>query len=414
MNKYSINQKYRVVAILALLLTLAVNLISLSSVAQAAGGPPPGGGPGSRKSCKPGSSDWPQCEGAGLQVNTAWSPSIGVSGQPFTYTLSLTNGGVQTASNIELDLQMVNNQKLTSFEPSDSNWTLLVPPNQITDTVRIKVTGTLQPGKTSSSVTLVTTFPDLNQTIMRQYATASWNDTNGFTSRGRLMVISVQPNQVTPVASGSSGTTTPVPNPNQATSLSNAAIPFAPVTDPGNNGVSEYNWYFAATGHTLNDQLGFLTYWLEHGSVAVLGYPLSEVFTDQSGMEIQYFERGVLEYHPNNPDPYKVELRSLGREENEAQSSVSPNSSALSVGSIYYPQTGHWLDGPFVNYWQQNGGLAQFGYPISEPIVQADGKVVQWFERARLELTYTTTNYPLVQLGLVGREYAVKQGYLPY
>jgi len=26
----------------------------------------------------------------------------------------------------------------------------------------------------------------------------------------------------------------------------------------------------------------------------------------------QYFERAVFEYHPNNPAPYKVELRRLG------------------------------------------------------------------------------------------------------
>lgn len=411
MSKYiNINQKFRVVALLALLLTLAVNIGSLPT-ANAAGGPP-SGGHRPRPGCKPGSSDWPQCEGAGLQVNTSWQPAVGVPGQPFTYTLSLTAGGVQTASNIELDLQLAGDQKFVSFDAGDSGWSLLVPPSQMTNTVRISVAGTIEPGKTSPSVSVATTFPDLNQTILRQYATASWNDTNGFTTRGRLMVISVSPTLVAPVSSGG-GTTNPVTIPSQPTSLANTALPFVPLADPGPHGTSQYNWYFPVTGHSLNDQLGFLTYWLEHGSVAILGYPLSEVFTDQSGLQIQYFERGVLEYHPNNPDPYKVELRSLGREANQVQPSIQQGTPP-SPGSVFYPQTGHWMDARFINYWQQNGGLMQFGYPISEPVVQPDGKIVQWFERARFELTYTVTNYPLVQLGLMGRENAVKLGYLPY
>jgi len=47
------------------------------------------------------------------------------------------------------------------------------------------------------------------------------------------------------------------------------------------------------------------------------------------------------------------------------------------------------LSGSFLNYWQANGGLAQFGYPISEEFSERleDGKsyVVQYFERARFE-----------------------------
>lgn len=406
MNKY-INRNFRVVAFIALLLTLSVNLVSLPS-ADAARGP-------SRQRCQPGSSIWPQCQGAGIQVNASW-PSVGIAGQPFTYTLGLTNGGVQTATNIELDLQLAGDQKLTNFDPGSSGWTLIVPPDQITQTLRISVAGSLEPGKTSPTVTVATTFPDLNQPILRQYATASWNDLNGFTSRGRLMVINVQPPSVQPVSPGG-GTVAPVTNPNQPSSLANAALPFVPVANPNPGSTNLYNWYFPVTGHTLNDQMGFLTYWLDHGSVAVLGYPLSEVFTDQSNMQIQYFERGVLEYHPNNPDPYKVELRSLGRAESQAQPAIQQGASPAS-GSVFYPQTGHWMYGPFVSYWQQNGGLMQFGYPISEPQMETNSSgqtvMTQWFERARFELNYSVTNYPIVQLGLVGREDAVKQGYLPY
>jgi hypothetical protein len=45
----------------------------------------------------------------------------------------------------------------------------------------------------------------------------------------------------------------------------------------------------------------------------------------------------------------------------------------------------------FRAYWEQHGGLAIFGYPISEEFVE-DGLVVQYFERQRFE--YHPTNPP--------------------
>ena len=36
------------------------------------------------------------------------------------------------------------------------------------------------------------------------------------------------------------------------------------------------------------------------------------------------------------------------------------------VGSQFFPETGHSLSGVFKQYWQAHGGLAQFGYPLTE------------------------------------------------
>src|SRR5207248_9806476 len=59
-------------------------------------------------------------------------------------------------------------------------------------------------------------------------------------------------------------------------------------------------------------------------------------------------------------------------------------------GATYPNATGHNLAGGFLQYWQANGGLAQFGYPLSEELRERleDGKeyTVQYFERARLEV----------------------------
>jgi hypothetical protein len=52
--------------------------------------------------------------------------------------------------------------------------------------------------------------------------------------------------------------------------------------------------YFPATGHTLNDSVGFLSFWQAHNGETLLGLPVSEPLTSEAGTS-QYFERGRLE-----------------------------------------------------------------------------------------------------------------------
>jgi acetyl esterase/lipase len=66
-----------------------------------------------------------------------------------------------------------------------------------------------------------------------------------------------------------------------------------------------------------------------------------------------------------------------------------------------FPETGKTVRGTFMRYWSLNGGLAQFGYPISDEIQEAsetDGKTytVQYFERAVFE--YHPENKPPYQV----------------
>ncbi len=56
----------------------------------------------------------------------------------------------------------------------------------------------------------------------------------------------------------------------------------------------------------------------------------------------------------------------------------------LSPATVYFPTTGHNVDGRFMSAWQANGGLMTYGYPLSEPLTES-GLTVQYFERARLE-----------------------------
>lgn len=71
-----------------------------------------------------------------------------------------------------------------------------------------------------------------------------------------------------------------------------------------------------------------------------------------------------------------------------------------------FPETGHTLRGAFRVFWESNGGLATFGYPISEEMIGANGRLVQWFERARFELAEGGPQ-PRVELGNLGLEATV-------
>jgi len=76
-----------------------------------------------------------------------------------------------------------------------------------------------------------------------------------------------------------------------------------------------------------------------------------------------------------------------------------------------FPETGKQVCGRFLEYWRDNGGLAQQGLPLTEAVDRinpTDGKTykTQYFERARFE--YHPENQPPydVLLGLLGREQA--------
>ncbi len=72
--------------------------------------------------------------------------------------------------------------------------------------------------------------------------------------------------------------------------------------------------------------------------------------------------------------------------------------------SSYFEATGHNIKYGFRDFWQANGGLGRFGYPLTEEFVEG-GVPVQYFERARFE--YRDGH---VELGRIGTELAQGQG----
>ncbi len=85
-----------------------------------------------------------------------------------------------------------------------------------------------------------------------------------------------------------------------------------------------------------------------------------------------------------------------------------------SDGRYYFPETGHTLGGGFRTYWEQNGGLPIFGFPISEEFTEigSDGKpvTVQYFERHRFEWRPENTPPYHVLLSRMGDDLLRRQG----
>jgi hypothetical protein len=85
-------------------------------------------------------------------------------------------------------------------------------------------------------------------------------------------------------------------------------------------------------------------------------------------------------------------------------------SAANPKAPVYFTETGHTLNDAFLNYWQRNGGLELFGFPITEPFEElnlADGRryTVQYFERERFEYHPEKAGTPYeVLLGLLGND----------
>ena len=145
--------------------------------------------------------------------------------------------------------------------------------------------------------------------------------------------------------------------------------------------------YFPQTGQYLQGE--FLDYWRHNGAIHVFGYPITSEF-NQDGMTVQYFERAIYEFHPENEGNHRVLLRRMGA---DARDDRGLNSHAAfqraderdESDSQYFETTGHNVSNAFLTYWNDRGGLPIFGYPLSEEFADEDGLVVQYFERAIFE-----------------------------
>ena len=194
--------------------------------------------------------------------------------------------------------------------------------------------------------------------------------------------------------------------------------------------------WVAPTGYAVSGP--WLDFFRSHGDIDYIGNPRSPVVADplDASQCIQYFQRVVLEWHPDNPPEYRIQRRLLATEMG-TDAAAPPEAAAKANGSNYwffpkgdrglghavsnYAPDGSWIG--FKSYFDMHGREDAFGYPMEAPakVTGADGaeRWTQRFQAAVFEFhaefdrdgLKPDTTVPwrtwIVQLRLLGDRYLV-------
>jgi hypothetical protein len=136
----------------------------------------------------------------------------------------------------------------------------------------------------------------------------------------------------------------------------------------------ETSKYFSETGHNVKGD--FLKFYNSNPNATFLyGYPITEQFTSKDGKTAQYFQRARFEYRAELPEGQRVQLTLLGR---ETYVSTGPLNVNNTLACRSYTVTGFSVCFSFLEFFDQYGGVAQFGYPISG-FEYHENKLVQYW-----------------------------------
>ena len=182
--------------------------------------------------------------------------------------------------------------------------------------------------------------------------------------------------------------------------------PVEPVAGPVEGGTPDPNKLFVKeTGHYV--QGDFKDVWTDptKNSPFFYGNPLSEQFQEYDYSSkitktVQFFERVKFE----STRPNEVKLAPLGREAVEGKFFPPGRFIQTTAVQQYFAETKHTLRGAFFEFYQKNGALGRFGFPLSEEFTDktGDGKdvVYQYFERVKLSFDPATGKVTIAPLGM--------------
>jgi hypothetical protein len=220
-------------------------------------------------------------------------------------------------------------------------------------------------------------------------------------------------------AVGAEATATPTPEPAPQATLQPAPAEPAP-------GVEGASATFEGTNHAVKGE--WLKWFNRNGGVDNNGLPRSEVIVDPiTGQWVQYFQRVVLEWHPENPGEHRIQRRLLGDILYPGADDPVTPTPASSNSYVFYDTSGNQQVGlghgvsdfapdgtriGFMAYFTSHGGLTAFGYPKEEPKLR-DGRWTQRFQAALFEYHPENASPYTVQLELLGDEY-IAQNHLVF
>lgn len=162
--------------------------------------------------------------------------------------------------------------------------------------------------------------------------------------------------------------------------------------------------FFAETGHNVKGE--FLKFYNNAKDPAlVYGYPITEQMTSKDGKTVQYFQRARFELGKDPQGNSQVQLTAVG----QALYKPTPQAVSNTTAGCQTFSTGFRVCFAFLDFFQANGGTAQFGNPIS-PFEFQDNVIVQYFERARFEWRGDRPESQRVALTDLGRIYFAQLG----
>ncbi|MDP2661932.1 MAG: hypothetical protein Q8R28_14495 [Dehalococcoidia bacterium] len=160
--------------------------------------------------------------------------------------------------------------------------------------------------------------------------------------------------------------------------------------------------FYPITGYSIGG--GFLDFFNQWGGVAMFGYPRSQE-VKEGGRAVQYFQKARFEYFPDLVGtPYQVQLGLLQLDLSRGKTFPIVEPFDSSSDRVYYSPTGHSVQGGFLKFFQQHGGVDVLGYPLSEESIEG-GLRVQYFQRTRLEYHVSGGAQGNLDIGNVGDEY---------
>lgn len=171
-------------------------------------------------------------------------------------------------------------------------------------------------------------------------------------------------------------------------------LPYSPA-QAQSEGVS----FFPETGHFVKGK--FLEFYNSAKQpLLVYGYPITEQMTSKDGKTVQYFQRARFELGRDLFGNPAIHLTPLGEVTYQPDSQLRLENP---VGCQVF-LSGHRVCYAFLDFFKTNGGVAQFGNPIS-PFEFHDGVIVQYFERARFEWRADRPEDQRVVVSDLGRVY---------
>lgn len=142
--------------------------------------------------------------------------------------------------------------------------------------------------------------------------------------------------------------------------------------------------YFPQTGHWVSGEFLEMYESIENPE-EIFGFPISVMFEEKiSHRVVQYFERTRFELHPQEPVDLLVQRSELGKFLYKTGRPLPGSMKLTRCQDFLDIEHTYQVCGAFLDFFNKNGKVPIFGYPVSNAEIHGD-RIVQYFQLARLE-----------------------------